>query len=218
MDYLASNGIKVFNIHEAARIFGKPEKYVSMRLPTMPKIKRAARGIYYVYDADVSEIATKIVTPSYVSLISAYAIHGVTTQMPIELQVISPVQHNPLDLEGYRIRFLKFRLDRIFGYETINGSLVATLEKAIIDSLYLNVYLDETMEVTVNNSSLIDNLKLSNYGLRMRSRATISRLGFLMERAGLDTGGLIRFRSERYVKFGKTGKLRDTKWRVIYAE
>ena len=74
MDYLNSNGIKVFNIHDAAKIFGKPEKYVSMRLTAMSKIKRATRGIYYVHDAEVSEIATKIVVPSYISLISAFPI------------------------------------------------------------------------------------------------------------------------------------------------
>ncbi|MCW6168308.1 MAG: hypothetical protein LVQ96_01300 [Thermoplasmatales archaeon] len=41
MNYLISNKFKIFNIHDASKIFGKPEKYVSMRLITMPNIKRA---------------------------------------------------------------------------------------------------------------------------------------------------------------------------------
>ena len=73
MDYLLTHGIKVFNIHEAARILGKPEKYVSLRLSQMPKIKRAARGLYFIQDTDLSEVATKIISPSYLSLLSAYS-------------------------------------------------------------------------------------------------------------------------------------------------
>lgn len=217
-DYLISNGIKVFSIHDAAKIFGKSEKYVSMRLTSMPKIKRAARGIYYIYDAEVSEIATNIVVPSYISLLSAFASHNVTTQLPLEIQVISPIQHSSLNIEGYRIRFIKFRKDRIFGYSRINGSMVAILEKAIIDSLYLNLFTDETREVVMDNISLIDGEKLMNYGIRMRSGATINRLGFLMDMAGYDTGRLREYRSERYVYFGGMGDFKDTKWRIIYAE
>ena len=218
MDYLTSNGIKVFNIHDAAKIFGKPEKYVSMRLTAMPKIKRATRGVYYVNDADVSEIATKIVVPSYMSLISAFALHNVTTQMPLEIQVISPVQHRTLEAEGYEIRFIKFTQERIFGYSRINGSMVAILEKAIVDSLYLNLYTNETMEVVMDNIALLDEAKLIDYGMRMRSKATISPLGYLLEMAGHEAGELEKLRSERYVRFGDKGTYKNTKWRVIYAE
>jgi predicted transcriptional regulator of viral defense system len=218
MDYLSSNEIKVFNIHDAAKIFGKPEKYVSMRLTSMPKIKRATRGVYYIYDADVSEIATKIVVPSYISLISAFALHNVTTQMPLEIHVIAPVQHRTLEVEGYKIRFIKFTQERIFGYSRINGSMVAILEKAIVDSLYLNLYTNEAMEVVMDNISLLDKAKLIDYGIRMRSKATISRLGYLMEMAGYDAGRLEELRSERYVRFSDTGTSKNMKWRVIYAE
>ena len=218
MDYLSSNEIKVFNIHDAAKIFGKPEKYVSMRLTSMPKIKRATRGVYYIYDADVSEIATKIVVPSYISLISAFALHNVTTQMPLEIHVIAAVQHRTLEVEGYKIRFIKFTQERIFGYSRINGSMVAILEKAIVDSLYLNLYTNEAMEVVMDNISLLDKAKLIDYGIRMRSKATISRLGYLMEMAGYDAGRLEELRSERYVRFSDTGTSKNMKWRVIYAE
>lgn len=218
MDYLISNGIKVFNIHDAAKIFGKPEKYVSMRLTAMSKIKRATRGVYYVHDADVSEIATKIVFPSYISLISAFALHNVTTQMPYEIQIISPVQHQTIEVEGYKIRFMKFTHERIFGYSRINGSLVAILEKAIVDSLYLNLYTNETTEVVMDNLSLLDETRLVDYGIRMKSKATISRLGYLMELAGYNAGKLEILRSKRYVRFGDEGTSKNTKWRVIYAE
>lgn len=218
MDYLTSNGIRVFNIHDASKIFGKSEKYVSLRLAAMPKIKSAIRGIYYIYGTDISEIATNIVVPSYISLFSAFALHNVTTQMPFEIQVISPIQHKILDLEDYKIRFIKFKKDRIFGYSRVNGSMIATLEKAIVDSLYLNLYVNETLEVVMENSSLFDGAKLIDYGLRMKSGATINRLGFLLDKTGFDTNKLEKFRSGRYVSFGERGNSRNKKWRVIFAE
>ena len=218
MDYLYSNGIKVFNIHDAVKIFGKPEKYVSVRLTAMTKIKRLVRSIYYVNGADVSEIASKIVTPSYISLISAFTFHSVTTQMPFEIQVISPIQRKEIEVEGYRIRFIRFRKDRIFGYSRLNGSTVASFEKAIIDCLYLNIFADESMEVAKDNISLLDNEKLIDYGLRMKSGALVSRLGFLLECLGIDATKLLKFRSKRYVRFGEGGAEKNTKWRVFYAD
>lgn len=99
----------------------------------MPRIKRATRGIYYLQDTDIGEIATSIASPSYISLLSAFALLVATTQIPLEIQVISPVQRDSLYLEGYRIKFIKLGRDRIFGYARINSTMIATLEKAIID-------------------------------------------------------------------------------------
>ena len=218
MDYLLTHGIKVFNIHEAARIFGKPEKYVSLRLSQMPKIKRAARGIYFIQDTDLSEVATKIISPSYLSLLSAYAIHGVTTQIPIEYQVMSPVQHKNMEINGNRIKFFKLKQDRIFGYSALNGIIVASIEKAIVDSLYFNLYTDETLEVVRTNYSEINKERLIQLGIRMNSKATVSRLGYLMETSGYNADSLLEYRSQRYVNFGSGGPSGNSKWRVKYAE
>ena len=218
MDYLINHGIKVFNIHEAARIFGKPEKYVSIRMSQMPKINRAARGIYFIQDTDLSEVATKIISPSYLSLLSAYAFHGVTTQIPIEYQVMSPVQHKNMKINGYQIKFFKLRQDRVFGYSAASGTIVASIEKAIVDSLYFNLYTDETLDVMLNNYSEINKKRLLQYGIRMNSKATISRLGYLLETSGYDSDSLLEYRSQRYVNFGGGGESRSSKWRVNYAE
>ena len=218
MDYLLTNGIKVFNIHEAARIFGKPEKYVSLRLSQMPKIKRVIRGLYFIKDIDLSEVATKIISPSYLSLLSAYAIHGVTTQIPIEYEVMSPVQHKNMEINGNRIKFFKLKQDRIFGYSALNGTIVASIEKAIVDSLYFNLYTDETLEVIRSNYSEINKERLIQHGIRMNSKATVNRLGYLLETSGYDSDSLLEYRSQRYVNFGSGGISRSSKWRVNYAE
>lgn len=217
LDYLKSNRLNVFNIHEAARIFGKPEKYVSMRLSSMPRIKRATRGVYYLQDTDIGEIATGIISPSYISLVSAFALHEATTQIPLEMQVISPVQHKMLEVEGYRIRFIRLSRNRIFGYTRIDSTMVATLEKAIVDSLYLNMYSGEALEVATENVTRLDIDRMIDYGVRMRSSAALNRLGFIIEMMGKNADKLLPLRSGRYVKFGHEGNTRNTKWRVVHA-
>lgn len=56
-DQLKYQNLKIFSIHDAARIFGKSEKYVSNRLSTMQHIKRIKKGVYYLEDVEISEIA-----------------------------------------------------------------------------------------------------------------------------------------------------------------
>lgn len=218
MDYLRSNKIRVFNIHFAARIARKSEKYVSMRLSTMPHIKRVTRGIYYLDDASIQEIASNILSPSYVSLLSSFFLRGVTTQIPIEIQVVASVQHKSVEVEGYRIRFIKMESSRLFGYSTLDGAMVADLEKGIVDSLYLNLYSDEVLDIMRESRNVVNAKKLKEYAIRMESKSTISRLGFVMEMFGYRTDELESMRSDRYVKFGPGGDLRNKKWRVSHAE
>ncbi len=218
MDYLRSNKIHVFNIHFAARIAGKPEKYVSMRLSTMPHIKRVTRGIYYLDDASIQEIASNILFPSYVSLLSSFFLRGVTTQIPIEIQVVASVQHKIVEVEGYKIRFIKIKQSRLFGYSTLDGAMVADLEKGIVDSLYLNLYCDEVLDIMRESRDVIDAKKLKEYAMRMESKSTISRLGFVMERCGFKVDDLESMKSDRYIKFGPGGDLRNKKWKVLHAE
>lgn len=52
MDYLYSNAIQVFSIHDAIKIFGKPEKYVLVRLTPITWIKGLVKGFYYVNCVD----------------------------------------------------------------------------------------------------------------------------------------------------------------------
>ncbi len=218
MDYLRSNRIHVFNIHQAARIARQSEKYVSMRLATMQHIKRVKRGIYYIDDASIQEIASNILSPSYVSLLASFFLRGVTTQIPIEIQVIASVQHKGMEVEGYQIKFFKMEASRLFGFSRLDGAMVADLEKGITDSLYLNQYSDEVLDIMLESRDVIDANKLIEYAKRMRSKSTISRLGFIMERCGFRADELYSMRSERYVKLGPGGDMKNKKWKVLHAE
>ena len=66
---------KIFTIKDAAKIMNKPSKYASKLLSSNKYVKRVQRGKYYINNSnqiDFYEIASNIVYPSYISLITLY--------------------------------------------------------------------------------------------------------------------------------------------------
>lgn len=216
--YLRTHNISVFSLGDASKIMGKSLKYASMRLSKMSGVLRIERGKYCVSDVNIYDVATGIISPSYVSLLSAYSFHQLTTQIPIEIQVVSLFQHALINFEGYSIRFIKLSRERIFGFSRVGGGMVADPEKAIVDSLYLNLFIDDTKDVLRENRGNLDEKKLIDHTVRMRSRATVNKLGFLMEKYGYNVGLLSPVKSGRYVMLGNEGRKRNKKWRVMFAD
>ncbi|MHB1708362.1 MAG: type IV toxin-antitoxin system AbiEi family antitoxin domain-containing protein [Thermoplasmataceae archaeon] len=218
LDYLRTHKIKVFDLNDASKIMKKSLKYTSLRLSRMNEVTRIERGKYYVSDASIYEIATGVTIPSYVSLLSAYSFHRLTTQIPIEIQVVCSLQHARINVEGYSIRYIKLSRERIFGFSRLDGGMIADPEKAIVDSLYLNSFIEETKAVLQENKESLDENRLISHAIRMESRATFNKLGFLMEKYGYSIESLTPLKLGRYVILGNKGNQRDKKWRIIFAD
>lgn len=168
----------VFSIDDAALIIGKPKTYVSLFLSKNKHVRRIVRGRYYVKGSNIYQIASNLVFPSYVSLESAFRYYNMITQMPIEVQVISTVQHKSIDVEGYRIRVVKFQKENMFGYSNKEGVFVADMEKAIVDAVYLRrdeQYVSEAFENALNEG-ILDINKLKQYAMRMKSKVLLNRV------------------------------------------
>jgi len=182
--------LPVFSIRDAARIIGKPPRYVRLFLHRAAKeewIRRIERGRYCLLEADPLVVATNIIKPSYISFLSALEIHGSTTQIPHEVQVVSLRHRSPVEYENRRIRFVQLPRKRFFGYERQRGMTVADLEKAVIDGLYLPQYLDPSEILETLRRAEIDTKKAASYALRMDSTVCLKRLGHLLDRAGIET-------------------------------
>ena len=184
-------GIHVFTFNDAVRISGKKRSYVRLmlsRMVTKNLIQRAERGVYYTKKASPLEVASNIISPSYVSLMSALNYHGVTTQMPLVIDVITTKRHGKLHINGAnsnKIVFRTLKRDRMFGfYRDKNNINIAELEKAIIDSLYLNSpsrgELSEAIEKSLNTNK-VDVARLREYAERMGSKALITRLEVIIK-------------------------------------
>ena len=177
---LQTNGISVFSLEDASRIIGKPKHYTTVFLRRDRIVKRAANGVYYTPDASNYEIASSIVEPSYVSLISALRFHNMTEQIPNTIYVLSSKRHSGISIDGTRMEFVKVKPSLMFGYKKIDGTMVAEPEKAIVDMLYLGrfeEYAEEAME-----SKVISREKLVGFAELAGRKSLVKRIEKLLEK------------------------------------
>lgn len=214
----------VVTLNEIAMIIGKNKTYARIyanRLSKKRLLYTPEKG-KYTLATDPREIATNIVFPSYISFISAYSIHGFTTQTPVELQVVSLKSKKPVSIGNTRLIFIKFKKQNLFGYKRERFgdtyTFMAEPEKAIVDSLYLPRYCPIAESYAALKSSDTDINKLIDYALRMNSIVTLKRLGYLLELSGHDIYEKVkRHLNKRYDPLNPymaRSKKNSVKWRL----
>lgn len=180
-DYLRSNKIAVFSVYDAAKIISMPFSYASKFLAGDKYVKRAARGLYYTRDANEYEAASKILFPSYISLVSALRLHNITEQMPRIIYVVATRQHKPIgNLNGYVVEFSRVKKELMYGYRRVDGIFVADPEKAIVDMLYLNMFVEYAEEV-MGKDEYIDRAKLEKYAKQSGVKSIIRKIEAVLD-------------------------------------
>lgn len=179
LTFLKDNQMPVFTTTDAAKVLRKPRKYVKLFLHRCLKrglISRAERGLYYL-KSGVNEyvIASSVIRPSYVSMISALAYYGLTTQIPHVVYVLSTKRHRKMSgVMGYDIVFRRVKADMMFGYhkEAEGNISIADPEKAIVDIFHFRDVNDLDEDV-LDKPSRIDVHKLADYASRSGERAVV---------------------------------------------
>ena len=189
INILKGRGVAVLTPTDAARIMDKPAKYASLFLGRMANkgtMKRIEKGKYYLNGAGVYAIASNIIYPSYISLLSAFRYHNLTTQIITTIDVISTKRHKRIDnVEEHAINFVNVSRERMFGFyrDKDTAAFVAYTEKAIIDSLYFQnppyQYTEEAF-VKAKDAGTIDFERLAQFAARMHSHELTKRLKALM--------------------------------------
>ena len=214
----------VFTSKDISRLIQKSAEYTRLyvyRLKSKGYITEIEKG-KYTLSSDRYEVGSNLVFPSYVCFLSAYHLHGLTTQIPITIQVISNKPRKPFSFAEMNIQFITFQEKKMFGYSKQRVRekylFVADTEKAIIDSLYLPVHcpLSETFEAI--QSKEIKTQKLVQYALLMNSIVTIKRLGYLLEKIGINIYPEIKSKlNSRYDLLNpllKRTKYNSTRWKL----
>ena len=219
---LGKNGVSVFSLLDACRIVGKKPAYCKVflgRLVKARKLLRIERGKYCLPDADLLEVASNLVSPSYVSFLSALAFHALTTQIPVEVQVACLRQKKPVYFGNSKIAFVKIKRSALFGFKREGNAFVAEPEKAVVDGLRLPARLPVSEAFYALKQGALSAAKLEDFAERTGSSIVRRRLGFLLERAGLESGI-----KPDGVKFGLlnpalAGKgVRNRKWKLVVNE
>ncbi|MEM2920805.1 MAG: hypothetical protein QXF26_00635 [Candidatus Bathyarchaeia archaeon] len=226
---LKGSRCSVFSLGDIVKISNKDENYVKVLVDRLIKRKlliRIEKNKYSLPNENPFSVASLLTFPSYVSLISAYSYYGLTTQIPSTVFVVSLRQKREVLYNGYRIKFVKFSRERLFGYskDYAEGKIVfvAEVEKAILDSLLLPKYCPLTETFNAIREASLNHEKLLDYTRKFNSKVVAKRLGYLLDVVGLDFNsrlrGLVNKNYEPLNPLKPTTGNRDEKWRIVVNE
>ncbi len=184
----------VFTLKDVERLTGKSMKYCSLfvsRMIKLQKIKRIERGKFCFPDANRYEIASNIVFPSYISLLAAFSLYGLTTQQILRIDVITTKRHRKIVFDNLTIRFITIDRKRFFGFERMKNTMItlAQPEKAVIDAIYLNevpdAYIYESLTEGLRKN-LIDRERILEFAGKMCSKTTVKKAKDMITEMGAD--------------------------------
>lgn len=228
LDKLRSLDLPVFTLVDAEQLLDKPRSYIRLYLHRLEKrglIFRIEKNKYALKKINPLVIITKLTKPSYISFFFALYLHHLTTQIPMLVQIVSPVSKKPLTFENYEFEFVKFPPRKIFGYNKQRLGegyiFLADKEKTLVDCLYLQRGGVSISDIITAIRSC-DAKKLMCYAKRMESKALIQRLGYLLELNKVKVPvAFKKLISKNYVLLNsllpKKGK-KNSKWRIIVNE
>lgn len=133
-------------------------------------------------------VASAVVEDSYVGWWSAAAFHGFTTQMPATIFVAVKRQTKARTVEGAEIRFVTIPARKFFGAKryTVYGrnANISDPEKTVIDCIDRPDLAGGPAELTrIVHAAMaeIDQGKLVDTAMQMKSTSLLQRLGFLTD-------------------------------------
>ncbi len=185
--------LAVFTSKDVERLTGKKIAYASLylsRLVKRHKLIKIEKGKYCLFNTNVYEIAANIVSPSYISLFSAFSLYGLTAQgVVMTVDVMTTKRHKQINFGSYTIRFITISRERLFGFQRLqNRAIIAALpEKAIVDAVYFNnpneYYIFEAIETGLRKR-ILDTDMIVDFAKRMHSEKTVNRVTSLLAEAG----------------------------------
>jgi predicted transcriptional regulator of viral defense system len=180
----------VFTFDDAIKVLHSSRGYTKLflhRCTQKKLISRVTKGIYYVTErANEYEIASHIVSPCYISMVSALSYYGMTTQIPNKVYVISTKRHGKIkDVLGYEIIFKRVQDYMMFGYhkEAYGNIFIADPQKAIVDIFYFND-INDLDENVFDKPQRLDVAKLVAYADRTGRKTVKSRVAELLRSHG----------------------------------
>ncbi len=183
---LKENRMSVFGLDDAVKISKMSREYTRLFLHRAAKgrlIGRAERGLYYLKESSNEyDIASHILYPSYISMISALYYYGLTTQIPNIVYVISPKRHKIIkNVMGFDIVFRKISDRMMFGYhkESDGNIFIADKEKAIVDIFYFKDVNDLDYGV-LEKPARIDVDRLALYAEMSQNKSVIRNISGLL--------------------------------------
>jgi predicted transcriptional regulator of viral defense system len=206
---LYSHNRPLFHFKEAAAILGgrAPASKALFQLNNHGVVTRLKPGIFRIvpfelgfereYLGNPYIVARELVLGGhrgdkekyYISYGSAFDLHQMATQPQLIIYASSPRMMRPLMIQGTEFRFVRCKLDDLFGITELwvdknEIVVVSDLERTLLDGLKQPAYCGGFSEVAKGFSikhQAVDPQKLIDYAVKMSVGAVNRRLGYLME-------------------------------------
>ncbi len=197
LERLSELKLSVFSLHDAIVVLEKSNAYTSLylnRLKRAGAITQIQRGTYALNTATFVEIATSIIKPSYMTMLSALYYHGLINQMQNVITIFNTRKSGNISITSndgsYNIKFVKVKPSILFGYKRYEGkqayAYVAEPEKALVDMLYMPTLCPLSYAADLIKDRVIKEEKLIEYAKRTGSQITVRRLDSLLAETGYD--------------------------------
>ena len=201
----------VFSLADVAKIT-KSRNYAKKLLSRLTKrkiIKKIMRDMYTTND-DLFLIAPFLYTPSYISCASALQYHGLISQIPNAIFLMTPKRSKKI---RYKMHLLYQKTNKYFGFQMVKYQNIwlpiADPEKAFIDSIGIHP-LNLIYEA-------LDELNPKKLMLYAKKTDETKRIGYLFEKNNIQLK-LPKKLSYKYIYLdplgAKTGE-KNKKWRLI---
>jgi predicted transcriptional regulator of viral defense system len=218
---MAKSGNTSFSVQEAARRYGRNPHVLQKLLARLVHsgwLMRINRARYLTipmaqlsnpeYEENPLIIAGAFARPGYLGYWTALSQHGLTTQLPKTVYVVTTKRGRVFKWKTSTYRFIHTVPSRLFGMVAIHlGStpiLFSDAEKTLLDCMDQPQYAGgmlEVMRAFWNARMRVDLDRMISYVAKMSRSAVGRRLGFLMER--FQVGSVEQRRNlESYVRTG----------------
>ncbi len=230
LSLIKEKGLIVWGVREIKRLTNWKKTRIYNTLFSLTKknlllkIKRDNYVLTEILEEKPFEIATELISPSYISFWTALSFYGFTEQQIKVIQLVSPVQEKNLKFDSKCVEVTALKPELFFGYKKVDGYAIAEKEKALIDSLYqLDKCggLDEFIKCLKNSWKEINKRKFINYLIRFKHKSLVSRAGYLIEELklkGIKLGRLEEYKSRSFVRLNPQKKRTNQyhqKWKLI---
>jgi len=188
-EILKRNNLIIFKTKDLMLLLGiSREKAYNLikALKRKNAIEAIKAGLYALEGTNELIIGSYLNWPSYLSFWSALSYYHYTDQLPKTIFYASTKYKKRRDNYKYVVISAK----RFFGYTKIGNIIIAEREKAIIDSLLFPKYAGGIKELIACLEKSINELnkeKLLDYAVRIKSKAVLRRLGFILELIGCNS-------------------------------
>lgn len=131
-----------FTVADLEKILGlkRESLYVALsRLVKSGVLVRLRKNAYklFIEHHDLEKTANELYFPSYLSFESALSRYGILSQIPYTLTFATTRPAKRIFLRDTEVVYRHLKRNLFFGYTLENGKYIATLEKALLDELYL---------------------------------------------------------------------------------